>query len=57
MTLFYLWRAAWVTCELCGKRWVAVFHVESVRLECPGCEHFNPVPTRKSKSDALPPED
>lgn len=31
------WLVSEVECYLCSKQWVAVFHIESERLECPSC--------------------
>lgn len=32
-----VWLSGSMGCYLCSREWVAVFHVESERLECPDC--------------------
>jgi hypothetical protein len=42
------WISSLVECDICTYQWVAVFHEDTERLECPNCEtvrHFEPIET------------
>jgi len=34
------WNAAAVECPLCTRKWGAVWPVEAIELECPGCSNM-----------------
>ena len=31
------WAGSKVKCDLCGREWIAVFHIDCKKLECPNC--------------------
>ena len=37
------WANDYVKCEFCNKEWVAVYHVESEKLECPNCHKMTKI--------------
>jgi len=34
------WLGESVVCDLCGHEWVAVYHEDCDKLECPNCENM-----------------
>ena len=34
------WLGESVVCDLCGYEWVAVYHEDCDKLECPNCENM-----------------
>lgn len=43
----------WVTCQLCGRRWVGVWPIGiEAPLECPGCHEFAGMPDNWGGIDA-----
>ena len=35
-----VWLNTEAKCDLCGHKWIAVYHIESERLECPRCHNM-----------------
>ncbi len=33
------WAASKVKCDLYGREWIAVFHIDCEKLECPDCHN------------------
>lgn len=43
----------WVTCQLCGRRWVGIWPIGiEAPLECPGCHEFSGMPDNWGGIDA-----
>ena len=34
------WKGSKVKCDLCGREWIAVFHIDCEKLECPDCHNM-----------------
>ena len=35
-----VWTTSSIVCDLCGFTWIAVYHKDSEKLECPNCQNF-----------------